>query len=297
MRYTLRQLNYFVATADYGSISEAARILNVSQPSISNAILQLEKQYNIVLFIRQNSAGVSLTPSGDILLREARNILAQAEDFEAIATSVVNEVAGELKIACFINIAPVYMANLIRSFQDRYPKVSVELTVGNQNDVFEAIESGRYELAVTFDLDLPHHYRIDFVSIFPPQVVLPPDHQLANADAIDLRDLINENFVYLDLPHSEKYFFSLFEKQGLRPRKTQAVASFETIRSFVGNNLGYSILNLKPHNKTNYDGTKVHYVPLKGAHRPLKLCCVSTKRDVYRRASLAFIEHVKDHFS
>lgn len=297
MRCTLRQLHYFAATADYGSLSRAARILNVSQPSISSAILQLEKQYNVVLFLRQNSAGVTLTPSGEILLREARAILNYAEEFEVIATSVVNEVSGELKIACFINIAPVFMASLVRSFLDRYPGVSIDLTIGNQQDVFDAIDSGRYELAVTFDLDLSPSYCTDFVAMFPPQAVLPIDHPLAGRKTVSLSQLVGENFIYLDLPHSEKYFFSLFEKHALRPSQSQAVASFETIRSFVGNGLGYSILNLKPKNQTNYDGTQVRYVPLEGSHRPLKLCCVRPERDVYRRSSLAFIEHVKDHFS
>lgn len=297
MKYTLRQLRYFAATADYGSISEAARHLFVSQPSISNAILQLEKQYNIVLFLRHNSAGVTLTPSGEILLREARIILNHAEDFEAIATSVVNEVTGELKIASFINIAPVYMASLVRTFQNRYPGVTVDLTIGNQQEVYDAIDSGKYEIGLTFDLDLPAQYRTDFIAVFPPQAVLSPEHPLAGRDSVRLDELASGNFIYLDLPHSRNYFFSLFEGKGLRPLHSQPVGNFETIRSFVGNGLGYSILNLKPLNQTNYDGTRVQYVPLEGTHRSLKLCCISLKRDVYRRAVLAFIDHVKDQFN
>lgn len=297
MRYTLRQLRYFAATADQGSISEAARSLRVSQPSISSSILQLERQYNVVLFLRHNSAGVTLTPSGEILLREARIILNHAEDFEAIATSVVNEVSGELKIACFINLAPVYMASIVRSFQTRYPGTTIDLIIGNQQEVFDAIDSGKYEIGLTFDLDLPAQYRSDFIAVFPPQAVLAPDHPLVGETTVSLEQLVPGNFVYLDLPHSRDYFFSLFQRQGLRPRHSQPVGNFETIRSFVGNGLGYSILNLRPQNQTNYDGTRVHYLPLEGSHRPLKLCCVSLKRDVYRRAALAFIEHVKDHFT
>ncbi|MEO9517882.1 MAG: LysR family transcriptional regulator [Paracoccaceae bacterium] len=297
MRYTLRQLHYFAATADHGSISKAARALSVSQPSISSAILQLERQYDVVLFLRQNSAGVTLTPSGEILLREARIILNHAEDFEAIATSVVNEVTGELKVATFINLAPVYMASLVRSFQNRYPRISIDLTIGNQQEVYDAIDSGKCEIGLTFDLELPAYYRRDSIATFAPQAVLSPDHSLASQDTVSLEQLTVGNFIYLDLPHSSKYFFSLFERQGLRPLQSQPVGNFETIRSFVGNGLGYSILNLKPLNQTNYDGTQVRYVPLNGSHRSLELCCISLKRDVYRRATLAFIDHVKDHFS
>ncbi|MEP0703328.1 MAG: LysR family transcriptional regulator [Lentilitoribacter sp.] len=297
MRYTLRQLAYFVAAADHGSISNAARALNVSQPSISNAILQLEKQYSVSLFLRRNSNGVRLTPSGDLLLREARSVLAHAGDFEALATSVLNDVTGEIRVACFVNIAPVYMATITREFQEKYPGTRVEMMIGNQQEIFDAIDSGGYELGLTFDLDIPQEYRIDYLATFPPQLVLPAGHRFANNETLPLKEMLDETFVYLDLPHSSSYFFSLFTSQGLQARHIVPVASFETIRSFVGNQLGFSILNLMPKNKRNYDGTRVHYVPLEGSNRSLKLCAISLKRNIYRRSTLAFIDHLNDLFS
>lgn len=297
MKYTLRQLNYFVSAADHGSISDAARSLNVSQPSVSNAIIQLEKQYGVSLFLRNNSYGVRPTPSGEILLREARVMMDHAADFDAIATSVRNEVSGEIRIASFVNVAPVYMAALTRSFNEKYPNSTVNMMIGNQQEVLDAIAEGRYEIGLTFDLGLTNEFRVDFVKAFPPQLVVSNDHPIAKQEQADLSDVISEPFIYLDLPHSKSYFFSLFENQNLRPEQVISVGSFETIRTFIGNGLGYSVLNLKPKNLRTYDGTRVKYIPLKGAHRPLKLCCVSLRRSVYRRSTLAFISHVKEYFS
>lgn len=297
MRYTLRQLAYFVAASDQGSISNAARMLNVSQPSISNAIIQLEKQFSVSLFLRRNSSGVRLTPTGELLLREARSVLAHAADFETLATSVLNEVTGEIRVACFVNIAPVYMASITRQFQEKYPGAHVEMMIGNQQEVFDAIDSGKYELGLTFDLGLPPDYRIDHLACFPPQLILPVGHRFAQARAVNLKEMLTEPFVYLDLPHSSSYFFSLFAALGSQPTRTVPVASFETIRSFVGNQLGFSILNLMPQNQRNYDGTRVQYVPLEGIHRPLNLCAISLERNIYRRSTLAFIEHLSDYFS
>jgi len=296
MSYTLRQLRYFAAVADCGSISNAARHLNVSQPSISNAILQLEKRYSVVLFLRRNSNGVALTPSGQILLREARLVLHHATDFETLATSILTEVTGVLKIACFVNIAPAYMASIASRFVQFYPGVSIDLKIGNQQEVFDAIDSGEYEIGLTFDLELPSHYRIDFLSEFPPMAVLSESDPLASRETLALSELIKGNFIYLDLPHSRNYFLSLFERQNLNPHRSQAIGSFETVRAFVGNGLGYSILNLKPRNQTNYDGTHVRYVALQGEHRPLRMCCISLKQEVYRRAAIAFIEFVDSFF-
>lgn len=297
MRYTLRQLAYFVAASDHGSISNAAREMNVSQPSISNAIIQLEKQFNMALFLRRNSSGVRLTPTGEILLREARSVLAHAEEFETLATSVINEVSGDIQVACFVNIAPVYMATLTRSFQEKYPLANVTMTIGNQQEVFDAIDSGRCELGLTFDLDLPPDYRTVFCETFPPKLIVPTDHRFADADKIELSEIAGETFIYLDLPHSRNYFFSLFEREFLRPEKTIPVGSFETIRTYVGNGFGYSLLNLMPKTQLNYDGTQVQYVDLEGSYQPLHLCCIGLERVTYRRATLAFIDHVIEYFS
>ncbi len=297
MRYTLRQLAYFVATSDHGSISNAAREMNVSQPSISNAILQLEKQYSVSLFLRRNSNGVRLTPSGELLLREARNVLAHANDFEALATSVVNEISGEIRVACFVNIAPVYIASITRQFQEKYPNARVEIMIGNQQEVFDAVDSGRYELGLTFDLDLPSQYRVVQLASFPPQLVLPVDHKYADAASVSLKSMVDEPFVYLDLPYSSEYFFSLFTNQGLQVPRSIRVGSFETIRSFVGNQLGFSVLNLVPKSVRNYDGTYVKYVPLRGEHKPLSLCTIGLERKIYRRSTLAFMDYLGEYFS
>ena len=296
MKYSLRHLQYFVAAAEANSISEAARTLNVAQPSVSTAISHLEAQFGIGLFLRKPSQGVRLTSTGTRLLKEARNLLNQAADFEAMAIDMADAVSGEIHVASFVNIAPVYMAPILRTFQERYPKVVVRMYVGNQQEVLEGIQSGAYELALTFDLALTNEYRIDIITELPPQIIIPITHPLANRKSVSLTEIASEPFIYLDLPHSREYFFSLFDNLGLRPQQTIAVASFETIRTFVGNGLGYSLLNLVTKNVTNYDGTKVRYVPLTDPARSLKICWLRPKQTTYRRACLAFVEHVNDFF-
>ncbi len=296
MKFTLRQLRYFASAAEHASISDAARSLNISAPSISNAIKDLEEQYGVALFLRKNSRGIRLTASGIALLREARMLLNHATDFDAIATNVSNEVYGEIRVASFVNVAPIYMAGITRSFQEKYPDATISTFIGNQHEVLESIRHGEYEVALTFDIGLSNEYRIDIIDELPPQLVVHHDHPCSKKPFASLRDVISEPFIYLDLPYSRDYFFSLFERRNLRPEQTIAIGSFETIRTYVGNGLGYSVLNLNPYSSTNYDGTRVKYVPLKGKHRPLRLCCISLQRSSNRRAVKAFIDHVKEYF-
>lgn len=296
MYYTLRQLRYFVAAAENNSISEAARGLNIAQPSVSAAINNLEQEFGLELFLRKRSLGVKLTPAGRDFLREARGLLKHADEFDAVATNIAGAVSGEIHLACFVNVASVYLAAILRSFYKKYPKVTVRCYVGDQGEILSGIDNGKYELALTFDFDLSNDYRLEIMSELKPQLIISKNHTLAAQDTANLADVISEPFIFLDLPHSRNYFFSLFQPQNLRPSRTIPVASFETIRTFVGNDLGYSILNLQPKNATNYDGTKIQYVPLEGDHRSLRLGCLWHKDTVPRRACIAFADHVREFF-
>lgn len=297
MRYTLRHLRYFVAVAHSGSISAAARSLNVAQPSVSTAINHLEQELGVSLFLRKRSLGVRLTPAGRELEKEARSLLRHLDNFDTAATDIVAGVTGEIHLACFVNVASVYLAAILRSFYDRNPNVTVRCYVGDQAEILSGLESGVYELALTFDFGLRDDLHMDVTCELPPKLLLSEHHPLAAQDKASLIDVISEPFIFLDLPHSKTYFFSLFHALGVQPERTIPVASFETIRTFVGNGLGYSILNLQPRNATNYDGTKVRYMALRENLRPLRLGCLRIRGGAQRRACTAFVEHVHAFFA
>ncbi|HCT05746.1 MAG TPA: LysR family transcriptional regulator, partial [Pseudomonas sp.] len=104
--YNLRQLRYFVTTAECGSVAEASRKLYIAQPSVSTAIKQLEDSFGVQLFIRHHAQGVSLTPSGARFYRKALELLRVAHEFEQNALADNDVVAGQIDIGCFETVAP-----------------------------------------------------------------------------------------------------------------------------------------------------------------------------------------------
>lgn len=119
--YNLRQLRYFVTTADCGSVAEASRKLYIAQPSVSTAIKQLEDSFGVQLFIRHHAQGVSLTPSGARFYRKALELLRVAHEFEQNALADNDVVAGQIDIGCFETVAPLYLPRLIAGFKARWP--------------------------------------------------------------------------------------------------------------------------------------------------------------------------------
>src|SRR3982751_3707940 len=122
----IHQLRYFVGVAEEGSFSHAAEREHVSQPSLSQQILKLEAELNQQLLDRLPRS-VVLTEAGRCLLDHARQILAGIADARRCVAALEEEVAGGLAVGAIPSVALYVLPRLIRSFQQRYPKVTFEL--------------------------------------------------------------------------------------------------------------------------------------------------------------------------
>lgn len=296
-RLSLRALRYFLEAARHKSVSAAARELHISPASVSVAIANLETDLDIQLFVRQPARGMKLTPSGEVMVAEARALLAHADDFQLRAGTLGHSLEGELSIACFTNLGPAYFSNLLAQFCRMHPSVSVKIHVCNQQEILSGLVGGQYELAVTFDLDIPKNFEWLTLAIIPPQVVLPAKHALASARRVSLKRLAAEPLILMDLPHTRDYFMSLFHRLHISPNVRFRSTNFEMVRTLVGNGLGYSVLNLVPQSPLTYDGTRVRHVPIIENVRPLEVGCLSVGRVAQRRVAKAFIEYTRGYFA
>ena len=129
MRVSLRLLRYFTATAETGSTTAAAKQLNVSQPSISVAIRELESLFDDVLFTREAGAKMTLTRFGVRKLAEARQLLNAAASFEADDSGAA--ASGDVQIGVFSTIAPIYLPALLRIARTRFPDLSIRFVEGD----------------------------------------------------------------------------------------------------------------------------------------------------------------------
>ena len=263
LRYSLRQLEYFVAAAEYSSVADAARHLNVSQPSISKAITKIEKQFSTQLFIRHHARGVSLTPAGERLLIDARGLLRYASSLQQNVQESSDIVSGTLEVACFEAVAPVFMPAILADFSEHYPSVDIRLYEGNQEEMIAGLSSGQFELAVIYDSALPADIVTTKLASFEPYVLLPTGHRLAGQNSVSLASLVDENFILLDVPPSREYFMNMFGQNGLVPRVTFSSPSLEMVRGLVGRGRGYSILVTRPYYDQTYDGQSIVPLPIR----------------------------------
>lgn len=297
IQYTLRQANYFVTAADCGSIAEAAQLLNISQPSVSSAVAKLEDLLGIQLFIRHHAQGISLTPAGQRMVVEMRALLAHAGDVYNSAESMGEEVSGDFDVGCFLTIASFYMPGLIRSFESAYPEANIRLNEGMQTNLVEGLENGQYESAVVYDVDLPDGLETEVLADFPPYVLLPESHSLANKVEIELESLIDEPMILLDMMPSSRYFTTLFIHLGFEPNIRYRSPSFETVRSLVGNGFGYSVLVTKPAGNITYDGKRIVTIPVADDVPQGRIVLARMKNTRPTRFAQAFATVCKNYFA
>ena len=180
MSPSLSQLRYAVAAARHESISAAARELNVSQPSISVAISQIEERTGQKLFVRQRGAGIALTPFGQAFMAKAKIVLDDVDDLDALARGKA-AVGGELVLGCFQDLAPHFAPALIRAMAELHPAVRIAVSEERFETLEKRLGDAAVDIALTYDLGLPTTAARVRLSELAPHALLAASHELAEA--------------------------------------------------------------------------------------------------------------------
>jgi DNA-binding transcriptional LysR family regulator len=292
-RFTLRQLEYLVAVGQAGSVTLAAERMGVSSPSISTALAQLEIELGQPLFIRKHTQGMTATPFGREIIREAISTLAAARTLAELAEEFHGKVKGSLNFGSGLTFARILVPQLRRSFVDHYPDVAFHHTQTHQAFLIKGLHDGTLDVALTYDLALPPDLTFMPFGVLPPFVTLPADHRLASRETVSIADLADYPMVMLDLPLTTDYFMSLFDKAGVTPDIVERSSDMEVVRALVANGFGLTISNFRPVTDIAADGRRLAYVPLSGDIRPMQIGLLYRKGARISLTVQAFIDHAK----
>ncbi|HLY55755.1 MAG TPA: LysR family transcriptional regulator [Stellaceae bacterium] len=293
MRYSLRQLEYFIAAGETGSIALAAERIAISPPSISTAIAHLERELAVQLFVRHHAQGLSLTRAGRILLSEAKALIEQAEGLYAAASETADQPRGELALGCLVTLAPMVLPELMSSFAAAHPHARIRPVENHQEFLLEGLRRAELDAAITYDLQIPTGVEFLSLATLPPHVVVAETHKLAGRDAVRPDELVAEPMILLDLPISREYFLSLFLAEGLQPTIAQRSAHQDTVRAMVAGGFGYTLANVRPRAEHALNGKRCVRVPLAGTPRPMTLGLATLAQLRRSRLVEAFREHCR----
>jgi len=237
----LRQIEYFVAIEEHGSYTKAAAELFVSQPSISQQILALEKELGAPLFDRVPT-GIALTKAGAAFLPEAKTVLAAVERSRAAVRNSVAGVGGELTVVSIRSVASNVLPGSITAWHARHPETLLNLRDHHHRKLLEtALEAGEGDVGIgprprNWDGTL---HRIGFEEF----VLVSSDKELLAAASADPATLSDVSWIVFDPSHGLSEVMELFfERYGITPRVAARSAQVEAAMSLALDGLGVTLL-------------------------------------------------------
>ena len=188
----IRVLRYFLTVAREESITKAADVLHITQPTLSRQLAQMEENMGVKLFDR-GTRKITLTNEGLLLRRRAEEILALVDKTEQELTEQEDAVEGTVSLGCGDLGAVQLLPKLFQSFHERYPAVTFELYTATADHVCEQMERGLIDVGLL--LEPINMEKYDFIRLNQKEnwvVVMPADSPLAQKQSItpaDLKDL------------------------------------------------------------------------------------------------------------
>lgn len=146
----LRQLRYFVAIVDHGSLSRAARVLHIAQPALTQQVQQLEEELGAQL-LHRSAQGVMSTDAGKTFYEHAQAILKQVEDARSAVAQSSDKPAGTVALGIPQSVSSALALPLLTAVREAYPEITLQLTEELSGTLIEQLKSGRINLAVLFD--------------------------------------------------------------------------------------------------------------------------------------------------
>lgn len=246
--------------AEAGSTAAAARALNLSQPSVSVAVKELEEILEQSLFQRRPARGLILTPFGQRKLPEARALAAGLAAFESAPGGA--EPAGHVAFGYFTTLGPQYLPGILKRMAHDFPRVTVQPIEADLAEMNQHLAAGRIELALSYDVEMGSRILTETVAELTPYALVPAHHPLAKRKAVTAAALAAEPFILVDLPLSRDFLLSVFRAEGIEPRIAHRTRSLEMVLGLVANGHGISVLVTRPAGNLAYDGKKIARLPI-----------------------------------
>jgi len=258
----LRHLRYFTAVVESKGYREASRRLHIAQPSISEAVSNLEDELGLKLFSRANRAA-RLTPEGEIFYADAVRILQQTEIAVVTAKRAAQGKIGRLSIGFIGSATLSFLPDLIRRYKLEYPNVKLVLHDLYPVELDNACDRGAIDIAITRALSLERrkNFQSRFLLRDPLVAVLPRSRKL-KGNKIRLVDLAKERFILFHRQGAPGVFDTIVaacRTQGFSPRVENEPNSMQTILSLVEAEEGVAIV---PASTSNLKSNGVQFVGL-----------------------------------
>jgi len=252
MNITFRQLRLFLALAQTESVTKAARMMHITQPTASMQLKDMTENIGSPLF-EVISKKIHLTALGKEFEKTARETIDRWETFEQYVTQMKGLTKGRLRVAV-VSTAKYFIPKLLGSFCSKYPEVDISLEILNRDGVIKRLEDNSDDLYVMsrppLHIDLEDHILMPN----PLCMIAYKNHPLANKKNLRLQDLKYERFILREVGSGTRMSVDMhFKQKKFTPSLLLELGNNEAIKKAVASHLGVAVISIHALDQFDYD--------------------------------------------
>jgi len=297
MGFEDHKLRVFCTVVETKSFSKASEIIHLTQPAVSLQIQALEEAFETKLFDRSSST-VTLTRAGEILYSYAKQILGLYSSIEKDIGAVTGLVKGSISIGASTTIGNYLLPAVISEFKQAFPKIKIQLTVGNTRRIAEFLKAGNLNLGLVEGDVSKFNVVTEKLISDELSLIVAPFHPWAKKKEIPIQELTKEPFIIREEGSGTRQIIEKYlAKKGIsvQDMKISAViGSTEAIKEAVENGIGVSIVSKWAIRKESRYGT-ISKIAIKDLKMLREFSLIFNKKSITNYASDEFLAFLKSY--
>lgn len=285
---TIRHLKVFTAVADEKGMSAAAKKLHVSQPTVSQAIAELEKYYGVKLFERL-SQRLYLTKEGELMLSFSRHILDSFNQMEEAMDQAVKK--SNLCIGCSVTVGTCLINDILDQAKMRMPHLLISVVVANSSDIERAILCNEVDIGIVEGILKSNELLLTPICEDELVVVCGRNHPLTKEKLVTLEMLARQDYISRESGSAERnQLEKIFEEHGLQLVRTFRSTNTEAIKNAVIRGRGITVISNRMIEKERAAGDIV-VLPIEGA-KVTRNINLAVHKNKYLSKSIKMIQEI-----
>ncbi len=263
MAFSFRQIRYFVAVSEAGSVSAAAHNISISQSTITESLRELEGDLGFSLFDR-HPRGVALTVKGRQFLRHADKILSDVATARRVLRETESPVAGRLLLGVTPLVAGYVLADILARYRRAFPEVEVETVEDGRDYLEHLLVGGELDVAIVIlpETGMPQAMNVETIERSPFRLWLPAGHSLTSETVVPVSRLAEEPHILLTVDELAEAASRAWRRAAIRPPVAFRTRSVEAVRSLVATGAGLALLPDLTYRPWSLDGDKIEARPI-----------------------------------
>lgn len=258
MKFTLRQLEFYISLAETSQVSKAASRCHVSQSSMTVALRNLEESLNTQLFLRQPK-GIQLTLAGERFLTHARTIINNSRIAIDDLHGQPEITTGKVRIGIAQTLSAYLLPEMLNDIESRFPLLEIDYFEATAPELLTALRQYQVDfcLLLTSNIERDDGLEVETILRSLRQLWIAPGHALLSQSVIRLRDIEKLPFLMLETDQYPSVITSVWQHAGYQPHIHFRSNSFEAVRSLVAQGIGITVLSDLVYRPWSLNGQRV----------------------------------------